>query len=101
MKDKLIGGSWKVTEFLYEDKVLHWLDFPRILRRETGLMEFICTHGVGHPSKDSARVIAKRYGHEASVWEDHGCCGCCGIEDFPDVSFDLETFTLTAWRKKI
>ncbi len=99
--DKLIGGSWKVTEFLYKDMELLWDDFPRILRRGRGLMEFICKHGVGHPAKDSARVIARRHGHDASVWRIHGCCGCCCIENFPDVSFDLQTFTLTAWRKKI
>ena len=102
MENKIdIGGSWDVREFLYEDKALLWRDFTRILRRETGLMEFVCKHGVGHPAKDSARVIAKRYGHEDWVWQSHGCCGCCGVEDFPDVCFDLETYTLTAWRKKI
>lgn len=60
------------------------------LTRETGLIEWVCEHGIGHPDADScvhvARVMAERYpdgGHTADVWSVHGCDGCCCRDDFP------------------
>ena len=55
--------------------------------RETGLIENICCHNIGHPDPDSAKRIALFHkeweqGHctkqEAiSAWRVHGCDGCC------------------------
>lgn len=61
--------------------------FPRLIRRETGLMEFICEHGVGHPPRASWRFMDKVYGHKPGTWSVHGCDGCCRRDDFPDVEY--------------
>ena len=47
--------------------------------RESGLIENICKHGVGHPHIMSAKEIAKRYNHTIKTWMTHGCCmdECC------------------------
>lgn len=39
--------------------------------RENGLIELVCRHGVGHPSK--ALTAPDRY------YGVHGCCGCCSM----------------------
>ena len=51
--------------------------------RETGLIEYVCHHGVGHPDYSSAEKIAKKYDHDTETWLVHGCCGCCNKKDFP------------------
>lgn len=69
-------------------------------RRETGLVEHICEHGMGHPNWGSALWCAERYGEADSddvrprtleevhsAWLVHGCDGCCGSEDFPGTPF--------------
>lgn len=48
--------------------------------RETGLHEWICKHGVGHPIAESARKIAAKHKHELRMWMIHGCDGCCATE---------------------
>lgn len=55
----------------------------RFGRRETGLLEQFCEHGVGHPTRASAEVVAKRMKHDVGTWMSHGCDGCCakGMED--------------------
>ena len=40
--------------------------------RETGLLEDICEHGVGHPNRD----FLNKNDLPAS-WGVHGCDGCC------------------------
>lgn len=52
-------------------------DLPMLLR-ETGLVERICGHGVGHPDPDSAAYY-DRAGPVGSrgTWSVHGCDGCC------------------------
>ena len=56
----------------------------QILRRETGLIEFVCKHGVGHPAPSSVdfmnRVTNGGYGT-------HGCDGCCNTKDMPDIEW--------------
>ncbi len=49
--------------------------------RESGLVENICKHGVGHPHLKSAKEIAKKYKHPINTWIRHGCCQdeCCGM----------------------
>ena len=53
------------------------------LVRETGLIEHVCEHGVGHPDEASAHLVAERLGHPHSTWTTHGCEGCCSRDDFP------------------
>lgn len=53
------------------------------IQRASGLIEWVCSHGVGHPDKTSAEKIAKMYGHKIDTWLCHGCDGCCSTKDFP------------------
>ena len=46
-------------------------------RRETGLLEVFCAHGVGHPVPASAAEMDRRLGHAPGTWSMHGCDGCC------------------------
>lgn len=47
--------------------------------RETGLVEIICPHGIGHPSK----LLMLDKGREWKDWMAvHGCDGCCGLAAF-------------------
>lgn len=41
-----------------------------------GLVERICSHGVGHPDPDSVSYLKRVTGE--THWEIHGCDGCCG-----------------------
>ena len=61
--------------------------FPTLIRRETGLMEFLCEHGVGHPAKSSAHFMDVIHETEPGVWSTHGCDGCCSRDDFPDAKY--------------
>jgi hypothetical protein len=53
-------------------------------KRSSGITEWVCLHGVGHPTKTSAEEVAKKHGHKVDIWMVHGCCGCCKRDDFPD-----------------
>lgn len=46
----------------------------RVVKRLSGLIEWTCPHGVGHPApiKKNEKLIAKGLGV-------HGCDGCCSI----------------------
>lgn len=50
----------------------------RTIRRETGLVERKCSHGVGHPAEASADWQDQIRGHAPGTWMSHGCDGCCG-----------------------
>lgn len=68
----------------------------KTIRRETGLIEGICEHGIGHPlyaSIDwmiiceeldiSLRTIGKDNREpQESHWAVHGCDGCCGDHEW-------------------
>lgn len=47
--------------------------------RETGLVERMCAHGVGHPDPDSAAFMDDFYGIKKREYGymRHGCDGCC------------------------
>lgn len=50
--------------------------------RGSGLLEWTCPHGCGHPAQKSAEALmAKGMGRHILV---HGCCNCCRRPDFPD-----------------
>lgn len=46
----------------------------KTIRRETGLIEHICEHGVGHPAHGSVHWM-KLNGSDG--FGSHGCDGCC------------------------
>lgn len=53
--------------------------FPQHWRRDRGLMERICRHGIGHPDPDQWDHWIEVLGEEeANAMLIHGCCGCCG-----------------------
>ena len=49
--------------------------WTRTIRRETGLIEHICKHGVGHPAFGSVDWMKRTTDQES--WSVHGCDGCC------------------------
>ena len=46
----------------------------QIIQRLNGVVELICEHGVGHPSKGLT--------NPAWYYDVHGCDGCCSHESF-------------------
>jgi hypothetical protein len=51
------------------------------IRRETGLVEHVCEHNVGHPNAGSILWMQESTGQDG--WGIHGCDGCCQHDDFP------------------
>jgi len=49
----------------------HMRSFKQFYRFGRGIMERICTHGVGHPDPDDYKIIT---GADDGA---HGCDGCC------------------------
>lgn len=45
--------------------------FPQLWRSDVGIMERICSHGIGHPDPDEFLI---RNGEFSGI---HGCDGCC------------------------
>lgn len=45
-----------------------------VIRRENGLIEIACPHGIGHPS---LKLTPAKYYYGV-----HGCDGCCGKAAF-------------------
>lgn len=43
--------------------------------RETGLVEDVCKHGVGHPNND---WLDEHDPEDKNGFSIHGCDGCCG-----------------------
>lgn len=55
----------------------HMRTWP-ITVRETGLVERMCPHGVGHPDPDSVVWMEENAGDgNKGTWGVHGCDGCC------------------------
>lgn len=52
----------------------HMRSMPLNWRGDTGVMERLCSHGVGHPDPDAA-AYAKSTGR--THYGVHGCDGCC------------------------
>lgn len=49
-------------------------DAPMNWREDRGILERICSHGVGHPDADSAAYLSSIGQGYQNV---HGCDGCC------------------------
>lgn len=68
-------------------------DWPTHWRSDRGLMERICPHGIGHPTKAHMEFLKEMdavRGTENAKWEGiHGCDGCCGVDFGKD---DLRAF---------
>jgi len=54
----------------------HMADWPLNWRSDTGCMERICEHGVGHPDPDHMRWVLN-CDPEAEWHGVHGCDSCC------------------------
>lgn len=53
-------------------------DWPQNWRDDTGVMERICPHGVGHPDPDHMTYVTLTHGPEVARGHGiHGCDGCC------------------------
>lgn len=81
------------------DELDGWDWQAHTVRRETGLVEHVCPHNIGHPNPGSMlwlaeqRIIAQ--GRDPDGWEIlpleeveaslgvHGCDGCCSHPSFP------------------
>lgn len=48
--------------------------YPLNWRDDRGIMEFICSHGIGHPTHAQVLYQERTGQSDASI---HGCCGCC------------------------
>lgn len=59
-----------------------------LLIRETGLIEHVCKHGVGHPDPRSSAWHDEKRNHKSGTWSVHGCDGCCsgGYDNTGEVS---------------
>lgn len=53
----------------------HMREWKLIFRNDTGLMERICEHEIGHPDPDSLYYFQEVLGREDAVV--HGCDRCC------------------------
>lgn len=69
------------------DALEDWDWEAHTIRRETGLVEHLCPHGVGHPNPGSVIWMAEVTGQES--WGVHGCDGCCRDESFPSLEDSL------------
>src|SRR6478735_1940651 len=70
------SGEYCVVHNPSEHKMREW---PTNYRADVGIMERICSHGVGHPDPDDVAHQIRmdpENGHYANV---HGCCGCCNL----------------------
>lgn len=52
----------------------HMRHFPQVFRDDTGLMERVCNHGIGHPDPDGLHYFRALGMDYMSI---HGCDGCC------------------------
>lgn len=66
----------------------------KTIRRETGLIEHVCEHGIGHPNVGSMARLDEIYGPGSDgSWGVHGCDGCCSGENFPGNALNTIKFT--------
>jgi len=91
-QEKYITGTGQVISVHTADKcagrhcVIHnpsnhlMKDWPTHWRADRGIMERMCSCGVGHPDPDDLaykKAVAERDGKKYYDTGIHGCCGCC------------------------
>lgn len=59
---------------IHNPSVHHMSGWWQNYRDDTGVMERICPHGIGHPDPDDVVFLMQRDGEADTV---HGCDGCC------------------------
>lgn len=59
---------------LHKPSAHHMRGWVVIWRHDSGILERLCSHGVGHPDPDQAEFWIKTGTHHYGL---HGCCGCC------------------------
>jgi len=91
----------------------------KTIRRETGLIEHICPHGIGHPNAGSIQYMHwyfKDYYDfapgtplyemplspyaDGSHWGIHGCDGCCSGKDFPGIAANAIKFAIDGYTEE-
>lgn len=70
----------------------------RTIRRETGLIEHKCEHGVGHPNP--ASVLRMKFATRQSSWDIHGCDGCCARIDFPGQVYNNVVYAAELYQER-
>ena len=55
----------------------------QITHRESGIVEYTCPHGVGHPVARAVSVRLKEYEPLRPSEGVHGCDGCCSQIERP------------------
>lgn len=69
----------------------HMRSFPMNWRADTGVMERICPHGIGHPDPDHMTYVLSV--SRVNKWQGvHGCDGCCATEGSSDPSGEHASF---------
>jgi len=53
----------------------HMITWPQNWRGDRGIMERLCSHGIGHPDPDDLMIQA---GRDSGT---HGCDGCCVVPE--------------------
>lgn len=75
------------------------------LRRENGIVEHICKHGVGHPIYGSAHFMGLFHDDPTMVHLVHGCDGCCQNEMWQRIemkgSVEVSNYIIIALRREI
>lgn len=68
-----------MSTYIHPGSVMHgW----SMRRRETGLLEAFCSHGIGHPIPESVRHMDARGPlGSCGAWGVHGCDGCCSGDE--------------------
>lgn len=69
-------------------------------RRESGLIEHICEHLVGHPNAGSIERMDDLGGKgNSGSWGVHGCDGCCHSNDFPGSAENTLMYTIGFYKE--
>lgn len=56
----------------------HMSTWPQNYRDDSGAMERVCPHGVGHPDPDHLAWVKHMTNAQVARWHGvHGCDGCC------------------------
>ena len=93
--DKAPMSNRPFMKLYIKEKKVPWV---QTIRRETGLIEHVCEHGVGHPAIGSVIWMELNGAQMMGV---HGCDGCCGKDEWrmADAMIGLETAIMLLAKK--